>query len=96
MPGSDSTFAIIYAAVIVGLFYFFLYRPQQARSKKVKELMAALAVGDRVMTAGGLMGTVRSIDGDIVGVEIADGVVASLTLRAVVERLTEPVGPTDD
>jgi len=96
MAGSDSTFAIIYAAVIIGLFYFFLYRPQQARSKKVKELMAALAVGDRVMTAGGLMGTVRSIDGDIVNVEIADGVVARFTLRAIVERLTASEDPADD
>ena len=94
--GSDPTLAIIYAAAILGVFYFRWYRPQQAQRKKVKELMAALAPGDRVMTAGGLVGTVRSIDGDMIGVEIAEGVVVRFTLRAIIERIVTPVEPTDD
>lgn len=94
--GSDPTFAIIYAAAIMGVFYFLWYRPQQAQRKKLKTMMAELAPGDRVMTAGGLVGTLRAIDGDMVDVEIADGVVVRFTLRAVIERLTPPSDPTDD
>lgn len=94
--GSDPTFAIIYAAAILGVFYFLWYRPQQAQRKKVKNLMATLAPGDQVMTAGGLVGTLRTIDGDMVGIEIAPGVVVRFTLRAVIERLTPPADPTDD
>jgi len=94
--GSDPTFAIIYAAAIMGVFYLLWYRPQQAQRKKLKAMMAALAPGDEVMTAGGLVGVLRSIDGDMVGVEIADGVVVRFTLRAIIERLPSSTGVSDD
>lgn len=94
--GSDPTFAIIYAAAIMGVFYFLWYRPQQAQRKKIKGMMASLAAGDQVMTAGGLVGTLRAIDGDMVSVEIADGVIVRFTLRAIIERLTPPADPLDD
>jgi preprotein translocase subunit YajC len=94
--GTDPTLAIVYIAAIAGIFYFLLYRPQQAQRKKVKELVSSLVVGDEVMTAGGLVGTLRSIQGDMVTLEIADGVVVRFTLRAIIERLNTPVEPTDD
>lgn len=94
--GSDPTLAIIYAAAIMGVFYFLWYRPQQAQRKKVKEMMAALAPGDEVMTAGGIVGTVRTIDGSMVGIEIADGIIVRFTLRAIIERLGSPTDSIDD
>lgn len=94
--GSDPTFAIIYAAAIMGVFYFLWFRPQQAQRKKLKAMIDALAPGDEVMTAGGLIGVVRSIDGTMVGIEIADGVIARFTLRAIIERLPSPMDPGND
>ena len=94
--GSDPTFAIIYAVAIMGVFYFLWYRPQQAQRKKLKDMMSTLAPGDKVMTAGGLIGTLRSIDGDMVDIEIAGGVIVRFTLRAIIERLSPSAGPTDD
>lgn len=90
----DQTLAtVVYVALIVGVFYFLWYRPQQAQQKRVREMMELLAPGDRVMTAGGILGVLRSLDGDVARVEIADGVIVRFRKRAIAERLTEPDGP---
>ena len=47
--------------LIVVVFYFFLIRPQRKKDKKVKEMLAALKVGDRVCTIGGIYGTITNI-----------------------------------
>lgn len=82
--------ALLYMVLIIGVFYFLWYRPQQTQRKKMREMLSALAPGDRVMTAGGLMGTLRTMDDDIIEVEIADGVVVKFTKRAIIERLSGP------
>jgi len=94
--GSDPILTIAYVAVIIGIFYFLWYRPQQAQRKKLREMMAALQPGDEVMTAGGLIGTLRSIDADTMTVEIADGVVVRFTKRAIIDRITLGAGPGDE
>jgi preprotein translocase subunit YajC len=88
--GSNFTLTLLYMALIVGVFYFLWYRPQQAQRKKAREMMAALVAGDRVMTAGGLIGIVRAMDDDMADVEIADGIVVKFTKRAIIERLSGP------
>jgi len=87
--GSDMTLTILYMLLIVGVFYFLWWRPQQTQRKKAREMMEALAIGDRVMTAGGMIGMVRGFDGEIIEVEIATGVIARFTKRAVIERIVD-------
>jgi len=94
--GSDPILTIAYVTVIIGIFYFLWYRPQQAQRKKLREMLAALQPGDQVMTAGGLIGTLRSIDADAMTVEIAPGVVVRFTKRAIIDRLTLAAGPGDE
>jgi len=94
--GSDWTTYIVVYAAIIAVFYFFWIRPQQAQRKKMAELQSALAVGDRVMTAGGMMGVVASIDDEVVGVEIADGVVVRFTRRGVIERIVDEASASDE
>jgi preprotein translocase subunit YajC len=61
--------------LIFAVFYFLLIRPQQKKMKAHRELMSQLARGDRVVTNGGLVGTVTKLLNDNeVQVEIADGV----------------------
>ena len=55
----------------------------------------ALAPGDRVMTAGGILGILRSIEGDVAEVEIAEGVVVRFRKRAIAERIAEPADEVD-
>ncbi len=94
--GSDFTLTILYMLLIVGVFYFLWYRPQQAQRKKVRDMMSALAPGDRIMTAGGILGVLRSFDGDLVDVEIAEGVVVRVTKRAIIERMPDVSGGADE
>jgi preprotein translocase subunit YajC len=51
------------------------------------ELLAGVEPGDEVLTAGGLLGIVRAIDGDVVQLELATGVTVRLDLRAVAGRV---------
>ncbi|MCO7126409.1 preprotein translocase subunit YajC [Sporolactobacillus shoreicorticis] len=48
--------------VFVAIFYFLLIRPQQKRTKETRAMQSALAKGDKVVTVGGLQGTIDSID----------------------------------
>jgi len=61
--------------LIFGVFYFLLIRPQQKRVKEQKEMLSALSRGDRIVTNGGLMGTITKVVNDAeLEVEFADGV----------------------
>lgn len=87
----DQTLAtVVYVVLIVGVFYFLWYRPQQLQQKRMRQMLEELAPGDRIMTAGGILGVLRSIEGDVAEVEIADGVVVRFRKRAIAERLAEP------
>ena len=62
--------------LVFGVFYFLLMRPQQQRQKQLKATLAALRRGDRVVTAGGIIGVVQKVKegASEVEVEIAAGV----------------------
>ena len=59
---------------MVVIFYFLLIRPQQKKSKEHKALLDNLKKGDRIITSGGIIGTIVNIDDQIVNVEVADKV----------------------
>jgi preprotein translocase subunit YajC len=60
--------------LIFVVFYFLLIRPQAKRAKEHKAMVAALAVGDEVVTSGGLLGRITETGEQFLTVEIADGV----------------------
>jgi len=66
--------------LIFVIFYFFLIRPQQKKVKEHKAMVEALKRGDKVITSGGIVGTVdRVIDNEKVEVMIADNVKVKLS-----------------
>ena len=76
---------------IFAVFYFFLIRPQSKRQKEHKELVAQLAVGDEVVTAGGMLGRVIQAGEQFLEIEIANGVTVKVqrhTIGAVVPKGT--------
>lgn len=76
------------------VFYFLLIRPQQKRQKQLKEMLSALRRGDKVLTAGGIIGTIVKIVSDTeVVVEIADNVKVRCMRATILEVITrtEPV-----
>ena len=76
---------------LFGGMYFLLIRPQRARQKAQQRLLAELGVGDRIMTAGGIFGTVASIDEEAgrLTVEVAPGVRVEMLRVAVRERIVD-------
>ena len=82
--------------LIFGVFYFLLIRPQQTRAKEMKAMLKALRRGDRVITAGGIVGTVQAVKegSDEVQVEIAPNVRVSV-MRDTISSVIKPVAAND-
>lgn len=76
------------------IFYFILIRPQQKRIAMQKEMMKGLAKGNRIMTTGGLFGTISKFEGDdVVVLEIATNVKIRVTKAAIAEVVTDKAAP---
>jgi len=70
------------------IFYFFLIRPQQKKAKDHKTMVANLKRGDKVITSGGIVGTIeRVIDSEKVEVEIADSVKVEIVRSTGIQGL---------
>lgn len=65
---------LIMIVALIAIFYFFMIRPQQKKQKEIKKFREGLAVGDRVITAGGIHGKIRGIKENSFVLEIADNV----------------------
>ena len=90
MSGSGSGFAqFIPLILIFVIFYFFLIRPQQKRVKDHKTMVAALKRGDKVITAGGVVGTVeRVLEDDKIDLVIADDVTIKVVKSTIASKST--------
>ena len=74
--------------LIFVIFYFFLIRPQQKKVKEHKAMVESLKKGDKVVTSGGITGTIsRVIDNDKVEVEIADNVTVEVIRGTGIQSL---------
>ena len=74
--------------LIFVIFYFFLIRPQQKKVKEHKAMVESLKKGDKIVTSGGITGTItRVIDNDKVEVEIADNVVVEVIRGTGIQSL---------
>ena len=74
--------------LIFVIFYFFLIRPQQKKVKEHKAMVESLEKGDKVVTSGGITGTIsRVIDNDKVEVEIADNVTVEVVRGTGIQSL---------
>lgn len=69
--------------VMVLIFYFLLYRPQKKAQDERNKMLDSLKVGNRVITLGGIYGTIVSIKDEIVTVKIADKVDVEVSRNAI-------------
>lgn len=65
---------IVMMVVIVAIFYFFMIRPQSKKQKEIKKFREGLSKGDKIITAGGIHGTIKEIRENCFVVEISDNV----------------------
>lgn len=91
----DPTQFFLMIAMFFAIFYFIVIRPQQKEQKKHQERINNLQKNDRVVTSGGIHGTVRATKEKTVVLEIADGVKVTLN-RAAVTSVLENGGKTED
>ena len=73
--------------LMFAVLYFVMIRPQMKKQKEHRSMIEALAKGDEVVTAGGLLGKVSKIGDAYIGVELATGGEAQLQRSAVVQVL---------
>lgn len=72
------------------IFYFLLIRPQQKRQKAHAEMIKNLKKGDRVVTSGGVIGTVHTLQDDYVVLKVGDQDTKLEVLRSAVQELRKP------
>lgn len=95
--GSGLSGMLMIVAMIV-IFYFFMIRPQQKKQKEVKKAREALTKGDRVVTAGGIYGKIRSINtaDNTMMVEIAPDVNIKVGRESIYPAGTENIEKKED
>jgi preprotein translocase subunit YajC len=81
-PG-NGLIAFLPLAIIMVIFYVLLIMPAQRRQKKTQSMLNALKTGDKVVTTGGLYGTIAALDGDTVQLRIADQVKVKVARSAI-------------
>ena len=77
--------------IVLAAMWALLAVPRQREARRHNAVLAALAVGDEVMTGGGIFGTIREVGDDHVLIEVAPGLVMKLTKRAVASQVEPAV-----
>src|SRR5437016_12775211 len=94
-PGAGGSSALVtqvlFFAAIFAIFYFLLIRPQQKQKRDRETMLAALKKGDRVVTTGGLHGTVTGLEEQKVVLRVSDQVKLEFD-RAAIGRIVEVQG----
>jgi preprotein translocase subunit YajC len=90
-PNPNLTFLlqILQFLPLLLIFYLLLIRPQQVQAKKVKQMLAALKKGDRVVTSGGIVGTIVGLDEQKAVLRIAEDVKVEFLKSAIVNVMAE-------
>ena len=83
--------------LIFAVFYFLLIRPQQKKMKEHRDMLAKLKRNDKVVTGGGIVGTIAKVrdDSDEIEVEIAPNVRITV-LRGTISSVVQPPGAAND
>jgi preprotein translocase subunit YajC len=82
----SSLLPLLIIIVVFGGVYMLFIRPRQQRMRQQQTATRQIGIGDQVVSAGGIYGTVVAIDSDVVEVEVAPGVVMTFLRRAIQPR----------
>jgi preprotein translocase subunit YajC len=85
--GTDTLFSLLPLVLMFVVLYFIMIRPQMKKQKEHKAMIEAIAKGDEVVIAGGLLGRVAKLGDNYLNVEVASGVELQVQRGAVVQVL---------
>jgi len=86
---NSTWYMIAFLVVIFALFYFVMIRPQRKRQKEQQTMIAELQKGNKVITAGGIYGTIESISEDSVVIKVESGTTLRVNKGSVALRREE-------
>jgi preprotein translocase subunit YajC len=92
--GPNPWLQLIPFALILGIFYFVMVLPMRKRQQKVQAFLAALKVGDKIITTGGMYGAITRLSDQSVQLQVANNVRIEVSRAAIVGyQGQEPVVP---
>ena len=77
--------------LMFAIFYFLLIRPQQKKQKQLQLMIKSLKKGDRVLTTGGILGTVHTLQDDYVVLKVGDSGTKLEVVRSFISELRNPI-----
>ena len=87
--GGDIFTLVIPMVLMFAVFYFLLIRPQRKKDKKVKDMLAALKVGDRISTIGGIFGTITAIKDQTIELTVGKDNVKLMMARWAIRQVED-------
>ncbi|MFT5234365.1 MAG: preprotein translocase subunit YajC [Candidatus Krumholzibacteriia bacterium] len=81
--GGGGMMTVLMFGSIFAIFYFMIIRPQKKQQNERKQMIEALKRGDKVVTSGGLFGTVKDVKADRLIITIAEGIKVEVAKTAV-------------
>ena len=82
--GQSAWMQLLPFVLVLGIFYFVILMPMRKRQQKVQEFLAALKVGDNVVTSGGIYGSITKLGDDAVQLQIAERVRIDVSRNAII------------
>lgn len=83
--GDGGLLNLLFPLLLIVVFYFFLIRPQSKRQKEIQRKVEEMKKGDKVVTNGGIVGTIASIEDDQVLVEVDTNVKVRFVKSSIVD-----------
>ena len=83
----DSIGSYLPILLLFVLLYFLMIRPQQKKQKEQRDMLSALAVGDEVLTAGGIVGKITKVTDNFITLEISEGTEIIIQKTSIVSML---------
>lgn len=88
-PQGSPLASLVPMLLIFGIFYFLVIRPQQKQEKQRQKMLSELKTGDKVITMGGLIGTIESINENEIALKLAQSVKVQVMRWAITHVVTE-------
>ena len=85
--GPNPLTAFMPIVLMFAIFYFLLIRPQQKKQKELQEMVKNLKKGDKVVTTGGMIGIVHTLQDDYVVLKVGDGDTKIEVLRSYIAEM---------
>jgi preprotein translocase subunit YajC len=92
---TGTLFMVVWMGLLLGIFYVIAIRPQRRRERERQDMIGSLKTGDRVMFAGGLIGTIANVKESTFIVRIAEKVKIEVSRGAVSHQLEKGEVPAD-